>query len=61
MFGLGLGEILVVVMALVLLINPKKLPELLRRAGRFFGRIQKLADSFKEEVKGSEESKYRNQ
>lgn len=41
MFGLGLGEILLILL-IVFLISPKDLPKVMRKIGEFFGAVEKL-------------------
>jgi Sec-independent protein translocase protein TatA len=40
-FGIGLGEMLLILLA-VFLISPKEIPEFLRSIGRFFNELDKL-------------------
>jgi len=51
MFGIGLGEIAVVLVAAVVLINPKDLPVLFRKAGRLWGELRALSDKAKAEAR----------
>lgn len=51
MFGIGLGEIAVVLVAAVVLINPKDLPVLFRKAGRLWGELRDLSDKAKAEAR----------
>jgi sec-independent protein translocase protein TatB len=44
MFGIGLGEIALVLVAAIVLINPKDLPALFRRAGRLWGELRAMSD-----------------
>jgi sec-independent protein translocase protein TatB len=50
-FGIGLGEIAVVLVAAVVLINPKDLPVLFRKAGRLWGELRALSDKAKAEAR----------
>jgi len=40
-FGIGFGEILIVIL-IVFLISPKELPKLMRKIGQFFGELNRL-------------------
>lgn len=42
MFGIGLFEILVIALAGLLFVGPKKLPDLARQFGRFFVQIRRM-------------------
>ena len=55
MFGLGLGEIAVIAIVALIFIKPEKMPDMLRQAGRLFGKLQQLANSFKEEIEKSDD------
>ena len=54
MFNVGLGEILIIVLVVLLLFGPERLPEMARQAGRFLGRLrlttQDALDQLKEET-----------
>jgi sec-independent protein translocase protein TatB len=54
MFNVGLGEILIIVLVVLLLFGPDRLPEMARQAGRFLGRLrlttQDALDQLKEET-----------
>ena len=54
MFNVGLGEIVVIVLVVMLLFGPERLPEMARQAGRFLGRLrlttQDALDQLKEEA-----------
>jgi sec-independent protein translocase protein TatB len=53
-FNVGLGEIMIIVLVVLLLFGPEKLPEMARQAGRFLGRLrlttQDALDQLKEET-----------
>jgi sec-independent protein translocase protein TatB len=53
-FNVGLGEIMVIVLVVLLLFGPERLPEMARQAGRFLGRLrlttQDALDQLKEEA-----------
>ena len=54
MFNVGLGEILIIVLVVLLLFGPERLPEMARQAGRFLGRLrlttQDALDQLKDET-----------
>jgi sec-independent protein translocase protein TatB len=47
-FGLGFGELLVVLLVAVVILGPKDLPRYLRKAGEMAGRLRKLAFDMRE-------------
>jgi sec-independent protein translocase protein TatB len=53
-FNVGLGEIMIIVLVVLLLFGPERLPEMARQAGRFLGRLrlttQDALDQLKEET-----------
>lgn len=50
MFGLGAGEILIILVFALIFIGPKKLPELARTLGKSFRELQKAKDDFTGEL-----------
>ena len=54
MFNVGLGEIVIIVLVVLLLFGPERLPDMARQAGRFLGRLrlttQDALDQLKEET-----------
>ncbi|MDA1353212.1 MAG: twin-arginine translocase TatA/TatE family subunit [bacterium] len=46
MFGLGMGEILIIGTVLILVIRPKDLPKVFRGLGRAYGEIRRFTSSF---------------
>ena len=42
MFGIGFGEILVVLLAAIVFIRPEDLPKFLRSVGRLYGQIKRM-------------------
>ena len=54
MFNVGLGEIVAIVLVIMLLFGPERLPEIARQVGRFLGRLrlttQDELDQLKEEA-----------
>jgi sec-independent protein translocase protein TatB len=47
-FGLGFGELLVVLMVAVVVLGPKDLPRYMRKAGEMAGRLRRLAFDMRE-------------
>jgi TatA/E family protein of Tat protein translocase len=54
MFGLGLGEILVILIIALVFVGPKRLPELARGLGRGIFEFQKAMQSMKDEINKSD-------
>jgi Tat protein translocase TatB subunit len=54
MFGIGLTEILLILVVALLVVGPKKLPELARTLGRGLAEFRKTADEFKESIYADE-------
>ena len=50
MFGLGLTEIVVIVVVALLVLGPKHLPEAARTAGRTVGMLRRTLDELKHEM-----------
>jgi len=44
MFGLGFFEIVVIAVAALVLVGPKKLPDLMRQAGKFFVQVRRTTN-----------------
>ena len=42
MFGVGFGEILIVLLIAIVFIRPKDLPNFMRGAGRLYGQLRKM-------------------
>jgi TatA/E family protein of Tat protein translocase len=58
MFGLGLGEILVIFIIALVFVGPKRLPELARGLGKGIFEFQKAMQSMKDELNKSETPKF---
>ncbi len=60
MFGIGLPEIIVIMVVALLVVGPSKLPELAKSLGKAFSEFRRMADEVKEtiedEVAGAEAS-----
>lgn len=52
MFGLGFSEIIVIVIAALIFIGPKQLPEFVKSAGRFFVQVRRATNEVKSTMDG---------
>ncbi len=50
MFGLGGGEIILIVILAIILIGPKDIPKVATQIGRFFGQLRNAASDLKTTV-----------
>ena len=50
MFGIGITEIVVILVVALLVVGPKKLPELAKTLGRTMAEFRRTADDFKESI-----------
>jgi len=50
MFGIGITEIIVILVVALLVVGPKKLPELAKTLGRTMAEFRKTADDIKESI-----------
>lgn len=50
MFGIGTSELLVIVAIALIILGPKKLPELARSLGRTLGELRKTTDELKTSI-----------
>jgi sec-independent protein translocase protein TatA len=50
MFGLGFGEVIVVLVIALIFIGPKKLPELARSLGQGMRELQKASKTFTDQI-----------
>ena len=51
MLGMGMQEILIILVVALIVIGPKRLPELARTLGKGFGEFKKAADDLQETVR----------
>ena len=52
MFGLGISEIIVIVIAALIFVGPKQLPDFIRSAGKIFVQVRRAANEVKSTVDG---------
>ena len=52
MFGLGISEIIVIVVAALIFVGPKQLPEFIKSAGKLFVQVRRAANEVKSTVDG---------
>ncbi len=50
MFGIGSSELLVIILVALLVLGPKRLPEVLKIVGRLMAEIKKTAEEVKKEI-----------
>ena len=56
MFGIGLTEVIIILIVALLVVGPKKLPELAKTLGRGLAEFRRTADDFKSSVYQDEEA-----
>jgi TatA/E family protein of Tat protein translocase len=59
MLGIGMQEIIIILVVALIIIGPKKLPDLARALGRAIGEFRKAADDLKDnlDINGMKEEK----
>lgn len=57
MFGIGVPEIIIILAVALIVIGPKKLPDLAKTVGRAMGELKKATTDFKESIKIDDELK----
>ena len=50
MFGLGFSELLLIMVVILIVFGPDKLPEIARNVGRATGQLRRTMDEFKHEI-----------
>ncbi len=53
MFNLSGSEIIVILLLALVILGPEKLPEAMRKAGRAYSELRKMANSFQSEVRSA--------
>lgn len=56
MFGIGMQELLIVLAVALIVLGPKKLPELARNLGRLFAEFQRAAQDLRSSVEFDDEA-----
>jgi sec-independent protein translocase protein TatB len=51
MFGIGLPELLVIIVVAVVVFGPDRLPDFARQAGRMIRQVRKFADSARDDIR----------
>jgi sec-independent protein translocase protein TatB len=50
-FNLGPGEVIVILVAGLVVLGPEKLPDMIRKAGRLYGEMRRMANGFQSELR----------
>jgi Tat protein translocase TatB subunit len=50
MLGLNFSEVMVIVIVLIVVVGPERLPPLLRTAGKYYGQIKRMSDEFRRAI-----------
>ncbi len=51
MFGIGIQELIIIAIIALLIVGPKKLPDLAKTLGKSFGELRKAADGITDDLK----------
>lgn len=51
MFGIGLPELMVIIVVAVLVFGPDRLPDFARQAGRFLRQVKQFTDSARDDIR----------
>jgi Sec-independent protein translocase protein TatA len=51
MIGLGLWEIIVIILAVIVLVNPKEMPEIARKLGKWYKKVRNIREKLDKEAK----------
>lgn len=52
MFGVGMGELVIVVLAIFLLFGPEALPEIAKTIGQFLAKVRDGLQEFEKDIAG---------
>ena len=52
MFGLGFGEVTVILLVALIFLGPKRLPDVGKKLGEFYRQFRETADTVKETIAG---------
>lgn len=50
MFGIGIGELLLIMLVALIVVGPKNLPEVARTLARVFGQLRRAGDDLKHDI-----------
>ena len=50
MLGLNFSEVMVIVIVLIVVVGPERLPPMLRTAGKYYGQIKRMSDEFRRAI-----------
>ncbi len=53
MFNVGAGELLLIMVLALVVLGPDKLPDAMRKAGRFVGEVRRMSSGFQNEVRSA--------
>lgn len=51
MFGIGMQELIIIAIIALIIVGPKKLPDLAKTLGKSFGELRKAADGITDDLK----------
>jgi sec-independent protein translocase protein TatB len=47
MLGMNFSEVMVIVIVLIVVVGPERLPPMLRTAGKYYGQVKRMSDEFR--------------
>ena len=47
MLGMNFSEVMLIVIVLIVVVGPERLPPMMRTAGKYYGQIKRLSDEFR--------------